>query len=193
MSDFAQGMRLAIVDTTGIQAYIFGTNTLRHHMGASWLVDWATQGAVYETMREFKDNSITNLDVNNDIVVEQVIEDPAQKLDVELVYAGGGNAVLIFRTEAFAVAFTKKLTRKILKTAPGLQVVVTHIDFAWTDILASKLNALRQVVNRKKNQRHHSMPLLGLGVTADCQFIDLPAEEERWDSEGNPQRISGEC
>ncbi len=36
------------------------------------------------------------------------------------------------------------------------------------------------------------MPLLGLGVTADCQFIDLPAEVEEKDGDGRPLRISGE-
>lgn len=192
MSDPSQKMALTIVDTTGIQAYIFGTNTLRHHMGASWLVDWATQGAVYETLQRLQPPLKTNIDAEGQIDPRRQIESPEQKLDAELVYAGGGNAVLIFRTEGLAHQFTRSLTSEILKTAPGLQVVVTHQAFQWGEILANKVNTLRQAASRKKNERHHSMPLLGLGVTADCRFTDLPAQTEQLDGDKKLQRISGE-
>lgn len=193
MTEPAASMTLTIVDTTGIQAYIFGTNTLRHHMGASWLVDWATQGAVYETVLELRDGIQANIDAHGRIDPNKRMEDPGQNLDVELLYSGGGNAVLIFRKMAEAHAFTRKLTYKILKNAPGLQVVVTHIDFDWdNEVLANKLSDLRKAANQKKYERFPSMPLLGLGVTADCQFIDLPAEVEEKDGDGDPLRISGE-
>jgi len=35
---------LVIVDTTGIQSYIFGSNRLRENVGASFLVHAATEG-----------------------------------------------------------------------------------------------------------------------------------------------------
>lgn len=193
MTEPAASMTLTIVDTTGIQAYIFGTNTLRHHMGASWLVDWATQGAVYETVLTLRDGIQANVDAHGKIDPDKRMEDPEQNLDVELLYSGGGNAVLMFRKMAEAHAFTRKLTYKILKNAPGLQVVVTHIDFDWdNEVLANKLSDLRKAANRKKHERYPSMPLLGLGVTADCQFIDLPAEREVKDIDGNLFRVSGE-
>lgn len=193
MSETWQGMTLTIVDTTGIQAYIFGTNTLRHQMGASWLVDWATQGAVYETVMGLRGDIQANIEARGKIDYDKRIEDPKQNLDVELLYSGGGNAVLIFRKRAEAHAFTRQLTHTILKTAPGLQVIVTHSAFEWNqDVLAHKLSALRKAANRKKHERYPSMPLLGLGVTADCQFIDLPAEREVKDIDGNLFRVSGE-
>jgi hypothetical protein len=184
--------KLTIVDTTGIQAYIFGTNTLRHHMGASWLVDWATQGAVYETVHGLQPKLVSNIDAQGAIDPNRKMEDETLGLDVELIYAGGGNAVLLFRTEMLAHTFTKALTHTILRKAPGLQVVVAHQDFNRGEILANQLDLLRQAANRKKNKRYHSMPLLGLGVTADCQFIDLPAEAEIRDGDKNPLRVSGE-
>ncbi len=193
MSDPSEKLALTIVDTTGIQAYIFGTNTLRHHMGASWLVDWATQGGVYETVLGLRNDIQANIDADGKIDPDKRIEDPKQNLDVELLYSGGGNAVLLFRKMTEAHAFTQRLTCTILKTAPGLQVVVTHINFSWDqDVLAHKLSELRKAANRKKHERYPSMPLLGLGVTADCQFIDLPAEREIKDIDGNLFRVSGE-
>ena len=192
MSVSANTMRLAIVDTTGIQKYIFGTNTLRHHMGASWLVDWATQGAVNEVIFKLKQTVVTNIDQSGTINPKERIEAEEQKLDVELLYTGGGNAVLLFRTKELAVAFAKELSRTVLATAPGLQMVISHQDFSWNESLADKLGELRHAANRKKHDRRHSMPLLGLGVTADCQFTDLPAEGEWSDGDGNSLRISGE-
>ena len=191
MNDPAQGMTLTIVDTTGIQAYIFGTNTLRHHMGASWLVDWATQGAVYEVLEELHGRAQTNVDANGKIDELRRIENKI--IAAELLYAGGGNAVLVFRERALAIAFTKALTQRVLAQAPGLNVVVTHLPFTWTsDGLANKLDELRQAANQKKGKRSFSMPLLGLGVTADCQFIDLPAEAQRRDGDGARLRVSGQ-
>jgi len=193
MSDPSEKMALTIVDTTGIQAYIFGTNTLRHHMGASWLVDWATQDAVHKTVLELRDDIQANIDTNGKIDPDKRIEDSQQKLDVELLYSGGGNAVLIFRKMTEAHTFTQQLTRKILEDAPGLQLVVTHICLDWEhDILANKFSELRKAANQKKHERYPSMPLLGLGVTADCQFTDLPAEREVKDIDGNLLRVSGE-
>lgn len=192
MSDSATGMTLTIVDTTGIQAYIFGTNTLRHHVGASWLVHWATHDAVFATLVQFAGPGRTNVDTKGTINPgTQIDREPT--LMAELLYAGGGNAVMVFRDRPTAVAFTRQLTRLVLATAPGLQVVVAHTALNWQkDVLAEKLDEVRQLANRKKNNRWHSMPLLGLGVTADCQFIDLPAEVERRDADGLRQRLSGE-
>lgn len=191
MSEPWQGMTLTLVDTTGIQAYIFGTNTLRHHVGASWLVDWATQEAVAITVIQIANGAKTNLDQAGNLLEAVGIED--QTVTAELLYSGGGNAVLIFRLHATAVAFTQALTRLVLERAPGLQLVVTHVPLDWQrDGLAAKLDELRQRANRKKGNRRHSLPLLGLGVTADCQFTDLPAETEWRAGDGARQRVSGE-
>lgn len=193
MSDPWQGMTLTIVDTTGIQAYIFGTNTLRHHVGASWLVDWATQEAVFTTLVQIVGEAKTNIDGKGKIADVKWIEKADQTIAAELLYAGGGNAVVVFRERVTAVAFTKQLTRLVLQRAPGLQLVVAHVPLDWRqDVLAEKLDEVRQRANRKKGNRLHSLPLLGLGVTADCQFIDLPAEAEMRDGDGARQRVSGE-
>lgn len=36
-------LTVTAVDTTGIQNYIFGSNVLKHNVGASYLVRFATQ------------------------------------------------------------------------------------------------------------------------------------------------------
>jgi len=41
---------LTVIDTTGIQDYIFGSNVLKHNVGASALVHWATNDWVCEEL-----------------------------------------------------------------------------------------------------------------------------------------------
>ncbi|MEZ4726046.1 MAG: hypothetical protein R3E79_02805 [Caldilineaceae bacterium] len=174
MNDPTQKYTLTIVDTTGIQEYIFGSNSLRHNVGASWLVHWATNDAVFTELVALEGRVKTNIDEMGHIYDSRQIE--SRQISSELLYAGGGNALLIFQTHALAVEFTKRLTNRVLVTAPGLQLVVTHHQINWhQDTLANQVDYLRTLANQKKSNRRHSMPLLGLSVTADCQYSGLPA------------------
>ncbi|MFN3334855.1 MAG: hypothetical protein ACK47M_20335, partial [Caldilinea sp.] len=169
---------LTVVDTTGIQEYIFGSNKLQHSIGASYLVHWATNGAVYETLRQLESGAgATN--VNSDGVIDEDRRLGAGGVAAELVYSGGGNAVMLFRDLLLAQEFTRRLTRLLLDKAPGLQVVVVH--HAVTDPSASLADAVQtamRLMAKKKQQRRHSMPLLGLGVTAMCGYTGMPAVAE---------------
>lgn len=185
----ASSMTLTIVDTTGIQDYIFGSNSLRHNVGASWLVHWATNDAVFAELRQLVGPSKTNIDANGNLNEQQMIE--KGQITAELLYAGGGNALIVFQSLILAVDFTKRLTRRVLETAPGLQLAVTHLAFDWhKESLAQKLDDLRAKANQKKGKRHHSMPLLGQAVTADCQYTGLPAVLE--DARDENRRVSAE-
>lgn len=178
---------LTIVDTTGIQEYIFGSNKLQHSIGASYLVHWATNGAVYETLHQLEGGArATN--VRLDGVIEQDRQLGAGGVAAELLYSGGGNAVILFRDLPLAQAFTRRLTRLLLDKAPGLQVVVVH--YPVTDaaaVLADAVQSAMQRMAKKKQQRRHSMPLLGLGVTAMCGYTGMPAVAE--DAEDKDRRL----
>ena len=183
---------LTVLDTTGIQNYIFGSNNLQHNVGASGLVHCATNDWVFDELNNLEKTNVKN---NGDIDTKVNIENGS--LNSELVYAGGGNAVIIFSENESAIEFTKRLTCKILLEAPGLQLVASHTDFDW-----DKKNSLKETilntthnVNKKKHNRNISNPVLGLGVTADCQYTGLPAVNIRPESDNNLEkevRISSE-
>lgn len=183
---------LTVLDTTGIQNYIFGSNNLQHNVGASGLVHCATHDWVFEKLIDLKKTNVKN---NGDIDAKAAIENGS--LNSELIYSGGGNAVIIFSENESAIEFTKRLTCKILSEAPGLQLVASHMDFNWdkkNSLKETILNTTRNV-NKKKHNRNISNPVLGLGVTADCQYTGLPAVDIRQESESNLEkevRISSE-
>ncbi|PXF59091.1 MAG: hypothetical protein C4B59_12135 [Candidatus Methanogaster sp.] len=182
---------VTMIDTAGIQNYIFGSNNLQHNVGASWLVHCATNDWVFEGLVEL---GKTNVDIKGNIDPDAAIENSG--LNSELVYAGGGNTVILFRGKELAIKFTKQITRRVLVKAPGLQLVVCHTDFDWDkpQLTQAVLDTVCDV-NKKKHNRGVSSHVLGLGVTADCQYTGLPAVDIHPESGSNPKknvRISGE-
>lgn len=179
-------LTVTVVDTTGIQGYIFGSNALKHNVGASELVRCATQDWVYQELTAL---GATNVNLGGRINKQITIE--RDGLVSELVYAGGGNTVLLFRSLETAREFTRCLTSRALLEAPGLQLVIAHSELDWeTEALAQVVKATLEQVSRKKRDRVISAPLLGLSVTADCQYTGLPAVGKNNDEP--PKRISAE-
>ncbi len=169
-----------IIDTTGIQKYIFGSNRLRENIGASHLVKLATTEWVEDCLKKIGHVHIPKKCENE---LEPKIIDVGSSYVGELIYAGGGNAVILFKNEneEKAKEFTKYLTRKILEYAPGLNVIIAHQSFNWetellSDIIDQKL--IKQKLDPKKRNPIESVPLLGLGVTATCNSTGLVAVED---------------
>ncbi len=176
---------LTAIELTGIQKYIFGSNNLQHIIGASELVRQATQDWVYQALNK---QGPTNINEEGHFHEATITGD---LLSSELVYVGGGNAVMLFKERQLAINFTRQLSRRVLQEAPGLNIVVAHVELDWAnEPIKKKVDRAFQLLAQKKGHRVQSAPLLGLGITADCQFTGLPAV----DMTGPPeeQRISAE-
>ncbi len=156
---------LTILDVSGVQKYLFDSNRLPHNIGASYLVEQAMDAWVQDAARDWQAGNIESGAAN-----------------YETVYSGGGNAVLLFDSHDRAIEFTRCYTKHLLTDAPGLRVVVQHTDFEWSQPLADVYTkALRELAKQKAEQTP-VMPMLGLGVTAACQYTGLPAVTQ--DNEG---------
>lgn len=171
---------LTILDTRGIQDYIFGTNHLRQNLGASYLVNCATRTWLKEALEEENlRHNITNLDAEEVSKAFSSATVAGGTADAEVIYAGGGNALVIFANHVLAVQFTNKLTSRILREAPGLGVVVSHLDFNWsTEPLGGDNGILKRAFEAlaiRKDSMTTSLPRLGLSVTAQCVFTGQPA------------------
>lgn len=176
---------LTIVDTLKIQGFIFGSNRLRENLGASQLVykttsDWlrdALKACVGEAHNVREDYSLDP---------EKFITD-TNTLEAEVVFAGGGNALLLFREHSKAHSFVQSLSRTLLTHAPGLDIVAAHIDFDWdkkaiggdptnpTTDSPGILAQLMELLNQTKQQRLASTPILGQSVSLECRSTGLPA------------------
>lgn len=175
---------VTVLDTTGIQPYIYGSNRLRENIGASYLVSQATDDWAREALNKLKANikqEVYAFDPKNPTKhqpgAKPYIEDG--ELAAELVYAGGGNTVLLFSQKQYAVEFTKILSKKILEEAPGINLVAVHKNFDWDSQSLSLHEVVQDLMKNdldtKKRSRIPSAPLLGLGVTAVCRSTQLVA------------------
>ncbi|PAV13800.1 hypothetical protein ASJ81_16410 [Methanosarcina spelaei] len=174
---------VTVIDTVGIQDYIFGSNNLKQNVGASGLVNFVTHEMVYEELKKIGTTNIenTNPDLNSRILNSKSIEKDG--VDSELVYSGGGNTVILFKSLDIAKKFTREYTKKVLLKAPGLQLIIAHNNFIWDKENLEKTvrETLHKKITHKKYNYIHSSPLLGIGVNASCQYTGLPASETRKD------------
>ncbi|WP_373529416.1 hypothetical protein [Nostoc sp.] len=157
---------ITVIDTSGIQGYIFSSNRLRENIGASHLVSEATGDWVEETLDKLG-------------VPKNQQKEPIETsgLNAEIVYASGGNTLIVFKSREIAINFTRILSKQVLEKAPGINLVVAHADFDWNgDNLYQVIkNLMEGEIDRRKQERLPSVPLLGLGVTAVCNSTQLPA------------------
>ena len=163
-----------VIDTTGIQPYIFGSNRLRENIGASYLVAQATDEWVKCALRQIFGENVYIPPTQPEKQIDR------DNLGAELVYTGGGNAVILFKDRDCAVKFTRTLSEKVLKEAPVLKIVVAHSEpFEWGNKLSGIIDSLMKELERKKREYNPSVPLLGLGVTASCLSTGLVAVDTR--------------
>ncbi len=174
---------VTVVDTIGIQPYIFGSNRLQENIGASELVNLATgQWALEALTKVIKSPEKHNvLDAARKKLKDQYeIDKLTNEKAAEVIYSGGGNTVIIFNAPAIAREFAYQLTSRVLREAPGLSLVVAHDDdFEWENQGRPLGSIVKELIGKRlaeqKASRLPSTPLLGLGVTAACESTGLVA------------------
>ncbi len=170
---------LVILDVSGIQDFIFGSNQLAQNIGASELVERVTTEWIAETLTGFAlTHNYSWTPEDGSVYSKQCIE--KDSLDVEVIYAGGGNAVLLFSDSEKVEPFVKAISRRVLREGRGLQLETAFESFAWkssnvTDSVASVLKRTREKMFKRARSRVRSTPVMGLGVTAECAYTGLPA------------------
>ncbi len=179
MTTLPEARALTVIDVSGIQSYIFGSNRLRDNIGASYLVgqvatDWL--GAALPKPHNFANAQIGSVTLDSD---------PA--LRAEVIYSGGGNVVLQVRgsdkdaAHATARHVVAELSRTLLECAPGLEIVVAHRVYdPATEAIGGRdgvYDELFRQLDAAKRRAPASNPLGGLGVARECTSTGLPAVE----------------
>lgn len=139
---------LTIVDTTRIQTYIYRSNRLAENIGASHLVYLATQTWVDDFLKKYQGETLSS---------------------------AGGNHVILFDTLANAKAFTRKLSQRVIESAPGLQIRVHHTDYDdEKQFLGDVIREALQALETADKGYLRSTPQLGLSVTVMGRSTALP-------------------
>jgi hypothetical protein len=170
-----QKLFLTVIDSTGIQPYIFGVNRLRENIGASYLVAQATEDWVHNAIKSIQGLRY-NLDSAGRPKDDFNIERQTSPRVCEAIFTGGGNALLLFGEIADAQAVVRTVTREALINAPGLRLATAIVDFDWrAEALAAAEARARKQLETQKRSPQGVDPLRGLGMTVPCDSTGLPA------------------
>lgn len=167
---------LSLFDVTGIQKFVFATRRTKENVGASLLVS-----------KIFEDFLLKKIKKEPDAVVDwesterflMLSDDPPT---AEVIYIGGGNALVAFREKRIAIEVTECFSKRLLKETGGeLGVAVAHLEVDPSDCFKSSVDQLRQKLDEKKLNLPYNRPLAGLAVTREGVSDGLPAVERKND------------
>lgn len=185
-----------LLDTIGIQKYVFASNELRDNIGASSIIK-----------NLFTELAVPALQEACDLKTEQVKETmnrweqkPAEilmendpSIPFEIGVSGGGKALIFFRNSNRAREFVKIFTRDLLVKAPGLQLAVAIDDnFVHNEQFTKRLEELYKQLTVNRNQYFPVTTLATHGITAICpntgMSLDCFTEREYMSSAGCAKR-----
>lgn len=177
---------LTLIDARRIQHYLFTANELKQILGASELVERATHDWVFEALSPLRHN----IKKTNPLTFDEQRSIEAAETDAELIFAGGGNVGILFRSLDQAKEFATRYSRKVLLEAPGLEVAIAHTPVLWDEpdgMARAWKQMIEQEMPRRKDSRRTTQPIYGLGVTAECVFTGMPAVRD-WAEPGSDVR-----
>ncbi len=163
-----------LLDSTGIQQYVFGSSELKENLGASYLVE-----NIFEDILE---NSLDKLQIKNVGMNEwcknpQSINISKPEIEMEIGYIGGGNALLCFKERSRATAFIREWTKQLLIESPGLRTSIAIEEFETeTDNFSDRIKSLHRKLNENKFTFQPQVILPRHGITAECSHTGLSAE-----------------
>lgn len=163
---------LLMLEISGIQDFIFGSNNLRINVSSSALIFAVTNQWIPDILP-----GLYSVDSSGERVPRNKDTRP-NNLNVECIYMGGGNAFLIFEDAENSQQFVRKISRRLLLEAPDLRAVIATTPFDWEkDILVKKHKALRSALAEKKQQLAPNRLKPAAAVGAVCSFTGQAASQ----------------
>lgn len=183
---------LTVFDVSGIQNYLFKSSKLKENLGASRLVTDLLKKMLPDSIATICDSlklvSITDWEEATEFLIAK-----PDNIGAEIVYIGGGNAMVAFLNKKIAIEVTKKLSLKIIEKAPGLEFSAAHLETDFMDFENDRKKLLGEKLFIAKNSTIRSSGLLGISITRQCPQTGLPASKPDPDNnEKNKNYISRE-
>jgi len=161
----------AMYDVTGIQDYIFSSVKLKENIGASIAVQKVLDDFLKKAIKSACPNAAINWEeYTNDIKIQ------GENLDAEVVYIGGGNALVIFKNEDLYKKVNRRLSVRILEETGGdIKVASSFIETDLSDFKPDRQKLVKQLAENKF-KIIHSFPLKGIAITREGDTDGLPAQ-----------------
>lgn len=157
------GSTLTLLDVTGIQGFIFGSNRLAENVGGSYLV----KQALGDWLKAIAGDRVA--------------------------FTGGGNALVRSSSMAEATGLVTRLHLKLIECAPGLGLVCAHREESASESFLQTYEELHKQLAVAKSERQADVAFDGAGVVAfappgDSLAVEYDASDNRWLSESSRAR-----
>lgn len=208
----ASDLRLVHLETSGNQAFIFGTNKLKENIGASEMTYRAGTEAVARAINRVfglsGEAAMPEEDVSDPGKLaewlearQKPIEDPSGAPGVEVILATSGKALILVRSEARARELVHAWSTELAVNLPGVDgtgVFSSPFSFApeGSDSLplAAAVTETHQLFEAARARRRSPLARFPRLPVADaCEVSGLPAERllpRRNEPGAEPERIS---
>ncbi len=161
---------IALYDVTGIQNYVYGSNKLKDNIGASNLVEKCFDCFFVNSIKKFykEENFRTNWTQDT----EWKYEDD-QNLVGEIVYIGGGNALVVFENTEIWERVNYEFSKTLMIQVPGLKCVTEYEELSSN--FGEVLDKLFKEMSLKKHCYTPPIFTKGLCITKECSITKNPA------------------
>lgn len=166
---------LALYDITGIQDYIFSSSKMKENLGASIIVQKIFDDYLIDAIQEYDNINTRPLwkEYNNFLIKTD------SKIKAEVIYIGGGNALVVYKDKESFKSVNKILSNKVLEKAAGiLSIAVSCIDTNFNNFYQDMAENLIPEIKKKKYEFNQTYPLLGISITREGITDGLPAQEK---------------
>ncbi|GCL38370.1 hypothetical protein SR1949_34840 [Sphaerospermopsis reniformis] len=180
-------MYLVLIETSGNQNYIFSTNKLKENIGASELTYRAGTKWVLEAVEQVsKSNPGLSLFKNGQQLRDNILNeklnphiDTNNNIEVEVIVATSGKALLLTKEKATAQKIIQYVTHLALKEAPGLDICGVIHEFDWDNDSLGEINRkIHQKFATVRSQRPApGLRFLRLPIIDECSTSGLPASQ----------------
>ena len=173
---------IVVIETTGNQSFIFGSNRLAENLGASEIIYRIGTVSVLRAAR------MGEIEARPREIASALLDPKRNRpilggdANVEVVVATSGKAILLARSQEIGKRIVRQVTREALKAFPGAGVVGAVGDaFDYATATAAEFHAeLRNVFARLAATRIEVPPSISRDLTVPivrpCRTTGLPAK-----------------
>ncbi len=154
---------LSIIEISKKQSYIFNSNKLRDHVGASLVIRQISEQLAYDQQWLSRD-------------------DVEFRCSSYALMEGGGQAVYIFPTEAEALQFNRRMSGFVLREYPGVELFCCSLVFDEdAELLPEAVQRGFQRMASKKSARQRLANQFSYGQHEVCARTGMPASVRYYD------------
>ncbi len=163
---------LVMYDVRGIQDYIFKTNAAKEIVGASVIV----RDIIIEGLRDYIANYIAENDKQY-YMLDWQNDDPGaflkcKEIKIQIMFVGGGNAYVLFRSGAECQKVNRFLGSYILRNTYSLKLAISVVE--KTDSYANDYAAINSKMQKIKAEMPLSAPIGAMPFMAVDSITGYP-------------------